>query len=130
MTTATASKRVDRIPEWMGYAIKVLMDYPVPYGAMAPGADFGVDSKWHCAVGMERVLYPTFHHVHGLLRYEHHYESPDHVEPQVAKYFFGYRCCECNEVYLVPDWVADESDLFRAMRHDCAGIKQQGGMTK
>ena len=130
MTTATASKTLYRTPAWMGHTIKVLCDYPIPYGAMAPGTDFGVDSKWNCAVGMEFVLYSTFHHVHGLLRYEHHYESPNHVEPQVAKYFFGYRCCECNEVYLVPDWVADESDLGRAMKHGCAGIKSNSGVTQ
>jgi hypothetical protein len=125
---ATPSKTLDNVPAWIAPAIKVMIDYPLPAGAESPGAALG--SGWYCATAMDRVLYSTFHHVHGLLRWERTVEHPNHVEPQVYKYFFGYRCCECNEVYLVPDWVADETDLGRAMKHDCAGIKQQGGATK
>jgi hypothetical protein len=56
-----------------------------------------------------QVWYTTPKRIHGLL----HYDSPAQL------FFFGYECQSCNEVFLVPDTVTDETSLARALRHGC-----------
>jgi len=49
-------------------------------------------------------------------------KSPDTLAG--AKHFFvGYRCTECNEVFLVPDTVDDFNKLHEAMQHKCMEAK-------
>ncbi len=45
-------------------------------------------------------------------------KSPD-TYAEALYYFVGYRCTECNEVFLVPDTVKDLGEVYEAMRHKC-----------
>lgn len=45
-------------------------------------------------------------------------KSPD-TFTEAKHYFVGYRCTECNEVFLVPDTVKGLGEVHEAMRHKC-----------
>ena len=80
----------------------------VPYtGSMLPPDVFEiqVDDR----IIMSQVLYTTVKPIHGVL----HYEGPTQL------FFLGYQCGKCEQVFLVPGNVADETALLRSMRHGC-----------
>lgn len=82
--------------------------YPLAGGAQPSGFDIGtvvVDDR----ILMKQVFYTTPKRIHGLL----HYEGP------VQLFFVGYECPMCNEVFLVPEEVADTRTLGEAMKHGC-----------
>ena len=130
MNPATASKTLEHVPGWMGPVIRIYSDPPLPYGAITDGTRFDPSIVQREDIVMDFVLYTTIDPVHGLLGFERIVELPDKVEPELQRYFFGYHCLTCGQVFLVPDWVKDSGDLHRAMRHDCAGIKSNSGVTR
>lgn len=83
-------------------------DPSIPGGAIDPNfypATTIVDNR----IPLQQVFYTTPDRIHGLL----HYESPSQL------FFMGYKCGQCNEVFLVLDSVHDETGLVQAMRHGC-----------
>lgn len=112
---------MNSIPKWMSPTLRLYRSYPlVPVGAMEPGYDISTVDARSGFIPMHFVLYTTFHKVNGLLSMERTEFRPDQVDPVNQLYFFGYHCLDCNEVFLVPDSVKDESDLGKAMRHGCS----------
>jgi hypothetical protein len=84
-------------------------DYPpILRGAVSPGFD-PTTTITDNRIPLQQVFYTTPDHIHGLL----HYESPSQL------FFMGYKCGQCEEVFLVPDSVHDETELAQAMRHGC-----------
>ena len=82
---------------------------PFPIGAALP-SDFDVSRiVFDHRIPMHQVWYITPKRIHGLLH--------GCVPPYLM--FMGYECGACHEVFLVPDSVANTSDLGVAMRHGC-----------
>ena len=100
-------------------AVIVLYSDPpqLPGGAMTPGDRFDLlavlpDRR----VILQQIWYSTQKPIHGLL----HYDGPNPNQ----LIFFGYECQNCHEVFLVPDWVEDETGLAMSLRHDgCTGAQ-------
>ena len=57
---------------------------------------------------MEKIWFFTPNRVNGVL----HYQGPARL------FFLGYKCSDCNRVFLVPD-IKSSNELFDAMRHAC-----------
>lgn len=84
-------------------------DYPpVPGGAINPGFDL-LTTITDNRIALQILYFTTPDRIHGLL----HYESPSQL------FFMGYKCGQCNKVFLVPDSVHDETTLAQSMRHGC-----------
>jgi hypothetical protein len=63
---------------------------------------------------MELVVYTSPDPIHRLLM-----TDVIMADDRIERYFFGYKCKTCEEVYLVPDSVHSENDLLDWMRHVC-----------
>ncbi|CAN5950991.1 unnamed protein product [Sphagnum jensenii] len=67
---------------------------------------------------MEFVLFSAPSLIHGLLMTEVLGEARFN-EPDVVRFFFGYKCRTCQEVHLVPQQVRCQDNLYEWMRHKC-----------
>ena len=96
-------------------AVIVLYSDPpqLPCGATSPGFDIRAAIPDRRVI-LQQIWYSTQKPIHGLL----HYDGPNPNQTV----FFGYECQNCHQVFLVPDWVEDETMLAQALRHDgCTG---------
>jgi hypothetical protein len=85
----------------------------LPMGAIATEFDIKTSIPDNRVI-LQQIWYSTQKRVHGLL----HYDGPN--PNQLV--FFGYECQNCHQVFLVPDWVEDETGLAVSLRHDgCSG---------
>ena len=84
----------------------------------------GGQSKTQSAVVMEFVLYTSPAMIHGLLMTETITEyARDYIlgnfEPKIERFFFGYSCSQCKEIFLIPSQVRTERDVYDSLRHSC-----------
>lgn len=82
-------------------------------GPVNPGVDISAVQTVG-AVLMTLEPYFTNHRIHGLYIHE------DLGLERTRLFFYGYKCEECGEVFLVPDTVKDDRTLSHALAHDCA----------
>jgi hypothetical protein len=64
---------------------------------------------------MELLRFSTPKRISGIL----HAEIPKIGEVGFDLLFLGYHCSECDQIFLVPDAVTNESDLHVTMQHRC-----------
>lgn len=112
-----------RVPEFLPPMIRVMTNPHITGGVMLPGN--GVDSKPIPIVSdahMKFVIFQSPALINGLLMTEITTESAlgsyDRT-PRIERFFFGYQCGICEEVFLVPTQVRREEDLQFTMRHPC-----------
>ena len=88
--------------------VLLIYGHPRMYAAQEPvdrPSTLNFDShKW----AMERIWFTTPIRIHGLL----HMEAPAQI------FFMGYKCSNCNRIFLVPD-IKDINELSDQMRHAC-----------
>ncbi len=64
-------------------------------------------------VVMTCVWYTSPNRIHGYF----------YLEKNGVGYFVGYKCNECQEVFLVPDTVEENGEFHNAMQHKCMEAK-------
>lgn len=77
-------------------------------GAIHSGDDIS-QIRIESPITMVAVWYHSPHRIHGILD----------LDKNGIHYFVGYKCTECNEVFLVLDTVKEFNDLSAAMQHKC-----------
>ena len=71
---------------------------------------------------MALITYSSWDRVHGLFCVERKVFDPTvhpALDPKIAYFFFGYKCDQCQDVFLVPDTIKTDYDLQRHLNHDC-----------
>lgn len=119
------SEHLSHVPKWMDYKIRMVLFPSIPAGAMSPGIDISIVQDE--SVLMEFAMYTTFHPIHGLLTMEKTVLKADDPEPVQRLCFFGYRCTQCNEVFLVPDSVNSKESLIESLKHGCVEVVRWDG---
>jgi hypothetical protein len=107
-------------PEWMRDKIRVY-DYParavVPAG-IEPGTSIRT-IQIPMPVVMELISYSSWDPVHGLFCVDRATFDVNNIDPRVMYFFFGYKCENCREVFLITNAVKTDFDLYKLLKHTC-----------
>lgn len=99
---------------------------PIPGGALQGGVHtYAMPLRFRMCIQWMCVTHP----VRGLLMYQRNPSplrgsAPGPIPPPRPApewYFFGYLCDQCQQIFMVPDWVSSLEDLQRALHHGCHG---------
>ena len=100
-----------RVPSFLPPSIKVWI---MTKDGMLGNGGAGTQGQ----VMMDFVLFGAPALIHGLLMTEVPGESRFN-EPEIVRFFFGYKCSQCQEIYLIPHHIRTEDDLYHFLRHTC-----------